>query len=160
MPESKNKWRLSEKAYVRFDAAQAAFCAAASSLVPVPLGVAMDVADIDPVAWKQRQMLGRLGIDAAVGGATRTQAHRSANKSRHERQMAMRGGQTLARGATLVLKRSGKAAVAGAVRRSIPLIGAAIAFVVAYRQTAAMGLAIVDSQQGSKRTRLKGKKHD
>lgn len=144
MCESRIKWQLSKKAQVRFDAAQAALCALARSLAPLPIGVLLDVAGIDPVVWKQRQMLARLGIDPLSKCTSGAHGRVGGTTSRHDRQLAVWGGQAIARGVTLVLKRSGKAASARSLQRSVPLIGAAISFVVVYRQTAASGLAILD----------------
>lgn len=151
MRESRIKWQLIKKAQVRFDAAQAALCAFASSLAPLPIGVVLDIVGIDPVAWKQRQMLGRLGIDLTTTSTSSAHAKIRAVMSKHDRQLADRGGRALARGVTRILKRSGNAAAASALKRSIPLIGAAISLVVVYHQTAAAGLACLSEISQSSR---------
>lgn len=127
-------------ARIRMDGLRAALLEVGSSLLPLPAGLTLDAAGVDPVCWTQDRMLARMGVQPEK------RRKRSARDSmgafdRRKRQVVARQSEALILQSAKVVGRLGYAKAARLLHKGIPLVGAVVAGFFAYRETTAIGFA-------------------
>ena len=140
-PARSPEGRVSPETRIHLDGLQAAAFALAGSCLPPPVSLAMDATGLDAVAWTQRRMLARLGIDAIPGGTMR-----------NSRPLVGKLARSVAERGIHMLARLGGVKSATLVSRGAWIIGGMFAAVLAYRQTTVIGLRVVRGSALERRT--------